>query len=149
MRDLELWHRLARGEPVTADELLALAAWPIVRRAPFLGAVVPLAEHAEPVIRGAALRALAGARGHIGVSALVRGLDDDDADVRAAALAALRDTARDAPARYAHAMFHSRVEIRRASLSGPLSQALTEMAIYLRGDAACADLAAAVPWPSG
>ncbi|HUJ63487.1 MAG TPA: hypothetical protein VLX92_33540, partial [Kofleriaceae bacterium] len=69
MRDLELWRRLAAGT-AGADELAPLAAHPLGRRGPFVGPLVALATHAEPAVRIAALRALAGARGTTGVRAI-------------------------------------------------------------------------------
>src|SRR5689334_22472692 len=98
MRDLDLWRRLETGDVAgAAGELEALAERSLAARAPFLGAIARLAEHAEPALRAAALRGLAGARGVPGVRAIVRGLGDDDEGVRRAALAALRATAGDAP----------------------------------------------------
>jgi hypothetical protein len=154
MRDLELWRRLEAGEIAEIaeiagieDELAALAGRPMEARAPFLGAIARLAEAGEPAVRAVAVRALAGARGVPGVRAIVRGLDDDDEGVRRAAIAALRETARDAPMRYAHALFHRRAEVRREALVA-VPRGATELAPYLRGDPACAEAAAATPWPS-
>lgn len=145
MRDLELWRRISRGE-VTAAELAPVAHWPLARRAPHLGPLAALARSAEPELRAVALTALGGARGVAGVRALVAGLDDPDDRVWRAALAALRETARDAPGRYVHALFHARVEVRRAALAD-VPRAAAETGAYLRSDPACADLAAALPWP--
>ncbi len=145
MRDLELWRRIASGE-VTAAELAPVAAWSLARRAAHLGALATLVGHADPAIRGAALATLAGVRGVPGVRALVAALDDPDAGVWRAALEALRATARDAPGRYVHALFHERTEIRLAALE-EVPRAALEAAAYLRADPACAQLAAALPWP--
>lgn len=145
MRDLELWRKIERGD-ASATEIAALASWTLAQRAAHLGLVAPLATHADPEIRIAAFGALAGARGVPGVRTLVAGLDDPDERVWRAALDALRATARDAPGRYVHALFHERVEIRRAALAD-VPRAATEAAAYLRADPACADLAAALPWP--
>ena len=146
MRDLELWRRLTAGDAAPAD-LLALADWPLDRRAPYLGAIEPLALHPDPAMRAAALRALAGVRGVSGVRAIVSGLEHDDEAVRTAALDALRATARDAPSRFAHALFHPRAEIRRAALAGEVPRAAADLGGYLRADPHCADLAARCPWP--
>jgi hypothetical protein len=60
MRDLELWRRLETGEVSgLARELEALAVRPLAARAPFLGAVARLTEHAEPALRAAAGRSFA------------------------------------------------------------------------------------------
>jgi hypothetical protein len=67
--------------------------------------------------------------------------------VRAAAVEGLRLTARDAPVRFAHALFHPRPEVRRAALGFELPGELGAIALRLRADPAAADLAAKVPWP--
>src|SRR5690349_4546355 len=115
MRDLDLWRRL-RDRVVTPDELRTLASWTLARRGPYLGGIAALVEHDDPAMRAGAVLALSGARGYPGVVAIVRRLDDADEGVRAAAVAALAATARDAPARYAHAVFHPRAEVRLAAL---------------------------------
>src|SRR4051794_21854512 len=110
MRDLEISRRLATGA-VTPDEVTVLGQATLAGRAAMFGHVLALADHADPAMRAAALWALAGARGVPGVRALVRGLGDADAAVRDAAVAGLRATGRDAPHRYAHALFHPDVAI--------------------------------------
>ncbi len=142
MRDLEIF----TGEP-TPDALLELAGWTLQRRAPYLGKLLALVERQDPAIRAAALTGLAGASGVGGVRAIVRGLDDPDPAVRSAALAALRVTAREAPDRYVHAIFHPSVEIRRASLIDLPPQS-SGLAVYLRADPACADVAIDAVWPT-
>ncbi|MBV8756620.1 MAG: hypothetical protein JO257_05080, partial [Deltaproteobacteria bacterium] len=146
MRDLDLWRRLGSGE-VTAAELAVVATWPLSRRGAYVGGIVALLGHADAAVRAAAVGVLAGARGVAGLRAIVQALDDADDRVRAAALDALRVTARDAPVRFAHALFHSRVEVRRAALAGELPIAARHIAARLRADPACAELAALVPWP--
>lgn len=145
MRDLELWRTIARGE-VTAAELAPVIGWSLARRAAHLGLIAPLAQAPEPALRAAALSALSGVRGVAGVRALVAALADPDEGVWRAALASLRETAREAPGRYVHALFHSRVEVRRAALAD-VPRAAIDLAGYLRADPACADLAAELPWP--
>nr|MBA2543577.1 hypothetical protein [Deltaproteobacteria bacterium] len=142
MRDLEIWS----GEP-SPDSLAQLATWTLARRSPYFGKLRALVDRPEVALRAAVLRALAGATGVEGVRAIVRGLDDGEASVRMAALDALRLTARDAPNRYAHAVFHRTVEIRRASLEA-MPPAASKLAIYLRADPACADLTENAAWPS-
>jgi hypothetical protein len=148
VRDLEIWRQLQAGTIAPAD-LAAVARWSLQRRGPYLGAIVPLAAHADPALREAALLALAGVRGVPGLRAIVAGLDDDIESVRAAAMRALRETARAAPYRYAHAMFHPRVEVRREALAHPdLPTAAAELGVYLRADPACAEAARDAPWPT-
>src|SRR6185295_6961583 len=114
MRDLDIGRRLAGA--VTPEEVRSLGDRPLAGRAPYLAGLVALIDHADPALRAAALCALAGARGVPGLRAIVARLDEAD-PVRDAALAALRAAARDAPARYAHALFHPRAEVRRAALA--------------------------------
>ncbi len=146
MRDLELWRHLAAGNADPA-ELARLAAWPVARRAPYVGAIAPLAEHADPAMRTAAIAALAGVHGATGVRAIARALDDEHDTVRAAAVEALRATAREAPYRFVHALFHPRADVRLAALAGELPRDANAIAIHLRADPACAAAAAHVPWP--
>ncbi|HTL33033.1 MAG TPA: hypothetical protein VL326_07905 [Kofleriaceae bacterium] len=147
MSDLAIHRRLAAGEPRTED-LEEIAGWSLARRVAYLGLVKPLAQqHGDPAIRGAALRTLAGARGYEGVRTIVARLDDAEESVRAAALEALRVVARDVPERYVHALFHPRADVRRAALEGELSLSLGKLAIYLRADPECAELAAKLRWP--
>jgi HEAT repeat protein len=125
MRDLDIWRRLESGAATPAD-LAALAALPLGRRCAYVGAGLRLVTHADPRIRTAALGVLAGSRGFEGVRALVAALDDDDESVRSAALDALRETARDAPTRFAHALFHRRPDVRRAALATELADPIAE-----------------------
>ena len=148
MRDLEIWRQLQAGTIASAD-LAAVAQWSLQRRGPYLGLIQPLAAHADPAIREAALLALGGVRGVPGLRAIVAGLDDAEPRVRDAAVRALRETARAAPYRYAHAMFHPRPEIRREALAHPdLPTTAAELGIYLRADPDCAEAARAAPWPA-
>ncbi len=145
MRDLELSRRLD-ANTVSADELAALANTPLDGRGVFLARIVTLAEHEDPELRKAALACLAGARGVRAVRAIAARLDDDDEGVRMAAVDALRATTREGTARYVHALFHPRVDVRRSALHDVPTQ-VAEMASYLRADPACADLIVDVPWP--
>lgn len=144
MRDLDLWRRLATGS-VEPGEIIALSIQSLTRRAPYLGGLVALAQHANASLRAAALDALAGVRGVPGVRVLVAALDDDEPTVRAAALRALRTTSLDAPHRFVHALFHERLDVRRRALTEVPPNA-TGLAVHLRADAACADLAATIPF---
>ncbi|HEV7559503.1 MAG TPA: HEAT repeat domain-containing protein, partial [Kofleriaceae bacterium] len=147
MHDLDVWRRLATTR-ATASDLQAIANLAIGRRAPYIGRIASLVGDGDPEIRAAAIRALAGCAGAPGVRAVVAALDDDHDDVRAAAIHALMVTVVEAPARSVHALFHSRVDVRRAVLASPLSQAVAEIAIHLRADPECADLAANLAWPA-
>ncbi|MEJ7734854.1 MAG: HEAT repeat domain-containing protein [Polyangiaceae bacterium] len=94
-----------------------LAALALDQRAPLLGAIEPLLRHADAEVRAAAVAALAGADGLRAVRALVACLDDAHAAVRAAAVEALRASSEQQPARYAHALFHGRQDVRVHALS--------------------------------
>jgi len=146
MRDLDIGRRFASAQATVAD-LDALAARTLAQRGPYLGAILALVRASDPALRAAAVRALDGVRGVPGVRAVVEALAHADVAVSTAAVGALRTTARDAPVRFAHALFHPRVEIRRAALGGELLAKVAEIAIYLRADPACADLARAIAWP--
>ncbi len=148
MRDLEIWRRLV-ARTATTDDVHAVASLPLARRVAYLGYVLPLAGDEDPAMRAAALRGLAGARGIEAVRAIVAHLDDPEAGVRAAALEALRAVASNAPYRYVHALFHPRLDVRRASLDGDLPARIAELAIYLRGDPEVADLMDKTRWPDG
>ena len=147
MRDLEIWRHLANGT-VDASELLAVMRWPIQRRGPYLGYIAALTAHTDEHIRGFAIAALGGCRGVPGVRAIVQALDDDSDIVRNVAVAALRETAREAPYRYAHALFHHRVEIRLEALQLQPTSAASELGVYLRADPACSEAARSSPWPT-
>jgi hypothetical protein len=144
MRDLELWRRIGDA---TAAELGVIASWRLLRRAPFLAGAMALTSQGDPAIRAAAVQVLAGVRGVPGVRAIVARLDDDDEHVRTAAVAALRTTAIDAPVRFAHALFHPRLDVRRAALASSLPGELGAIALRLRADPACTDLTAKLEWP--
>lgn len=150
MRDLDIGRRLATAA-VTPADLDALGALGLAQRGPYLGAIARLVTAPDPALRVAAVSALAGVRGVPGVQRLVGALADPAADVSAAAVEALRATAREAPVRFAHALFHARPEVRRAALAGDPATNVAELAIYSRGDPdpAAAALARAISWPSG
>ena len=146
VRDLEIWRRLVAGV-ATVDDLTAIGQHNLGRRVSFLGGIVAYTTHEQPAMRTAALAALRGARGMIGVRAIVARLDDDDAEVRVAAVEALAATSIEAPARFAHALFHPREDVRKIALQRLASPEVATLAIYLRADAPCADLAIMARWP--
>ncbi|HTJ41634.1 MAG TPA: hypothetical protein VL463_06035 [Kofleriaceae bacterium] len=147
MNDLELWRRLLAGHATPAD-VAELAGLGMAARAPYLAWLERLARAEDPAMRAAVMRALSEARGVPGVRAIVAGLDDDEAAVRANAVASLAATARSAPMRAVHALFHPRPDVRRAALAIEAERPTTELAAYLRADPACAELAARAPWPA-
>jgi hypothetical protein len=146
MRDLDIWRRLV-ARTAGVEDVRAVATLPIGRRLAYVGHVLPLVVDGAPAMRAAALRALGGARGIEAVRAIVARLDDPEAEVRLAALEALREIARDAPYRFVHALFHPRLDVRRAALDGELPIRIAELAVYLRADRELADLTHKARWP--
>ncbi len=123
MDDLRL-HRLIGTPEAEPDALVALLAAlaerDVKQRAPWIGMLGPALACADARVRAAAVRALGGAAGRVGVAAIVRALDDGDAQVRAAAAAAMLATAKVQPQRIAHVVFHSRADVRRAAYDAEL-----------------------------
>src|SRR5688500_8290807 len=109
MKDLLLW-RLLQAEPLDAAAVVpllqALAARPIGERWPFFAFIGPAIDASAPEVRAAAVATLAGAKGPLALPAIVARLDDGDARVRLAAVAALRECAVGHPELWAHALFH-------------------------------------------
>lgn len=158
MDDLELFRMLRHG----ATDAAALAALvgrlaqlPVVDRFPLLGWVLlRAATHADAAVRVAAMRAFAGAEGLPAAEAIVRALDDDAADVRAAAVEALAASASTRPVRWAHAVFHRRTDVRRAAASHAGPSGRDALALHLAADDGCRDvvlarLAAPATTPEG
>lgn len=117
MDDLRLHRLLARPED-DADAIVSLldelAAREVKQRGPWIGMLGPALASADARVRAAAVAALGGVAGRVGVAAIVRALDDGDEAVRAAAAAAMLVTARAQPQRIAHVVFHGRPDVRRA-----------------------------------
>lgn len=148
MRDVQLWWRLQDElDAELLPELEQLAELPLRKRGPFFGLMSPLLSHADARLRRAAIRVLSGTRGMAGVRAVTGALDDPELSVRLAAVEALRATAKDEPARWAHAIFHPRVDVRLAALAGEAPEHAAYMGAYLRSDAQCRETAKAAPWP--
>jgi len=143
-QDLVIGRRLVDGSASVAD-VVELAQWPMSRRAPLLGTVFARRNDPDPAMRAAALSALRGVRGVPGVRAIVAGLGDQA--TRDAARLSLVHTARDAPMRWVHALFHPDVEVRRAAIPDTPAGAL-DMLPYLRADPMCADLVLGARWLS-
>src|SRR4051794_3270773 len=109
MKDLLLFRLLRAPEldpPALAPLLDELAGLPVAERFPFLGLLPRALAHPEPVLRAAALRALAGADGRAAFLLLIGALADVDPGVRRAAVEALRASSLGHPARWVHALFH-------------------------------------------
>ncbi|HZO17201.1 MAG TPA: hypothetical protein VFB62_28180 [Polyangiaceae bacterium] len=139
MRDVVLFESLRAGAP-EPDELVRmleeLARLTLEERVPLFG-VLPLGHH-DARVRRAAMTALAGANGRLAMAAMLAALDDDDREVRLAAVEAWRSL-RDQPMRWAHVVFHRDPDVRRAALDGPSSL----LHFYLLADDICAPLSRA------
>lgn len=149
MRLLELWQRLQANEH-GADMLPALrelAALDLKQRGPWLPALVSLLGAADAELRAAAIAAFAGTNGVPGLRRIVAALDDDDERVRRAAIAALVVSTTTTPARWAHALFHRRPEVRRAAVIAAPEPARWMLA-WARADPSLAALVRDAPWPT-
>ncbi len=143
MHDLAFWRSLRHRKIDTADlvaKLREAAEWPELERLPFLGFLPPLFAHADPGVRAAAVACLAGCVGCAAFELMVAALNDPDADVRLAAVEALRTSAMSGHAeRWAHVLFHPRGDVRQAGLR--LDRRFpppAAWAIYLLPDPVCA-----------
>jgi hypothetical protein len=148
MNDLEFWRSL-RHRGFEGAELIAglreVAEWPVQERLPFLGFLPSLCSHPDAGVRSAALGCLGGCFGTTAYEHLVTGLDDPEEEVRQAAVEALRTTLTGADvARWAHALFHPRADVRRAALRADRPFPPPDWwAVYLLADPANADVARA------
>lgn len=149
MRDVQLWWRLHdEPGPELAQELEQLATLSLRERSPFLGLIKPLLAHADLRLRRAALACLTGARGMVGLRAIVAALDDDDASIRMTAVECLRDVAASEYVRWTHALFHPRPDVRTAALQGEAPKNTAHFGAYLRADPINRELAEAAPFPN-
>ncbi|HWB79270.1 MAG TPA: hypothetical protein VG755_30120, partial [Nannocystaceae bacterium] len=149
MRLLELWERLEAGERSIEmlPPLRRLATLSMAERGPWLSAAIALAKAEAPELRAAAIALFDGTTAVPGLRHVVDALDDDDEMVRAAAIAALASACVAAPARWAHAIFHARVEVRRAAV--PLTpEPARWMLAWARADPQLAELVQGAPWPA-
>lgn len=148
MRDVQLWWRLhdAPG-PDQVEELEQLAELPLRDRSPFIGLIAPLLSQEHVGLRRAAVRALSGARGVVGIRALVDALSDPEESVRLAAVESLREVSKAEPARWAHVLFHPRADVRKAGLAGEVQDNCAHYAAYLRADPETRELARTHPFP--
>jgi hypothetical protein len=145
VNDCELWELLgnaraagdARRGARLAGLLEELAAVSLADRWPFFGRIEVALGHDDAAVRAAATRALAGAAGHPGLKAIVRHLDDAEAPVRAAAVAALAASSASDPARWAHAAFSRHADVRVAAVANPPGKRLPWYALLLLPDDAC------------
>jgi hypothetical protein len=140
MKDLLLFRLLRAPEldPAALAPLLdELAGLPVAGRFPFLGLLPRALAHADPGLRAAALRALAGADGRAAFLLLIGALADADPGVRRAAVEALRASSLGHPARWVHALYHPLPDVRRAAIDGPFPPATAVCAFGLLADPVC------------
>jgi hypothetical protein len=118
MDDLGLYQRLLDGsvDASDVDELAALAARTLGRRAPFFGVIDSALTHVDPALRAAGLRILGGGDGRLGLQCLLDAFVDPDSGVRAAAVSAFRESCTNQPLRWAHTLFHPSGQVRSQAL---------------------------------
>jgi hypothetical protein len=146
VKDLELWRRLHDDEldaHATAPLLDQLAALHLRQRFPFFGALTRALGHADPAVRAGAVASLRGADGLLAFRAMIAALDDAVEVVRASALEALRVSAAGHPARWMHALFHRRADVRRMAVATPGPPQADGHAVYLLADDACREVVVA------
>lgn len=152
MNDLELWERLNALDDEEdleglAASVRALAELTTAERAPFLGFIDLLLKHPRHQVRIAAAALLGGSRGQGGFQRIVGLLDDEDTDVRAEAVRALRRSSGATPWRWVHAIFHPREDVRRLALETEAPSKMETLGAYLRADPNLRELAKRSPWP--
>ncbi len=151
MNDLQLWHLLG-NDNLDVEEVVALLEQlkdlPLSQRFPFFGRLDAALMDGDPRLRRAAIGTLAGASGLPAYRWIVRGLSDDDPSVRLAATEALRESATYAPARWAHALFHHKADVRQATFHGEAVTGCEWFNLFLLSDPTCADTAAESLMPS-
>jgi hypothetical protein len=164
MRDVEIWEQLQPPsgaallpgeEPPSrsADELLvALEQLRIAsfrHRVAFFGLAAAHCQHPDPRVRVAALAVLSGVTGIEGLRAVIAGLDDEQVEVRLAALDALATSAQPPQdLRLAHALFHPRPDVRHHA-GAQLTTGLSWLCGYLRCDPYCFELVRQQPLQAG
>ena len=139
MNDLELWERLTNLDAEEdldglAASLRSLGSLAPRVRAPFMGFIDMLLEHPHAGLRAAAVGLLSEVSGRSGIERIVASLDDDDAEVRAEAVRILREVSCSTPARWAHAMFHPRLDVRRLAVESKPIPKLEYLGAYLHAD---------------
>lgn len=142
MDDLLLFRLLRerRYDAAELGELLAtVAGLTPAARAPFLGLLAPLLEEPARPHRAAALRCLAGCEGSEAVQLAQGLLDDEDDEVREAALVFFQTLAIRAPMRWVHVVFHGDLRVRRGALREGAPTGASSMAFALLADEGCRD----------
>jgi hypothetical protein len=144
MDDLRLF-RLLSERTHDADGLRGLleelARQSTLVRLPFLGLLVPLLEGGNPGLKAAAIRCLMGCEGAEATRLIAAYLEDDDPEVRGAALDFFRDISRSQPWRWVHVAYHPDARIRRAAFEDGVAVEAASMGFPLLVDEACGELA--------
>ena len=139
---IELWQLLRTNAPreMLLPRLSAAAEFSLHFRFPLFGVLPSACEHADPEIRSAALRLLAGATGPVAWKRIVAGLDDSEPIVRIAAVQALHISAEEAPPRLVHGLFHPDPKVRHALCLLPWLEAGRPFYLHLLADEACREI---------
>lgn len=139
MRDLRLWKILRAGD-WKKEELLELLAeakeLPLVRRCIYIPACRELVRDEDPMVRKAAIELLCEATGLLSLQFSIDALADDDEGVRSAAMKNVAVAATDDRALWAHAVFHERLDARRAAAEQIVARGgrASSFLIYLMAD---------------
>jgi hypothetical protein len=141
--DLRLF-RLLREPTLDAGAIVPLlrelAELRVAERVPFFGLLERALTDGDAELRRAAARALGGANGVLAFRRLVTALADEASAVRAAAVEALRASSDGQPARWAHVVFHSREDVRRAGLEGDAPLHTGHLTLAAIADPACSQV---------
>ncbi len=142
------WLESDSDDGALVERLRGAAVLPLPKRVAYLGLASMMANASErsPAARAAAVECLAGCAGIVGLSAIVRALDDEAMEVRVAAVDALRKSSMVQPLRWAHALFHRRLDVRERALDVGAPEGSVHLVPYLRAHPQLRSRAAAVPW---
>lgn len=135
MRDLLLFRLLVDrswGDPALPELLGSFTRLSLRDRAPYFGALLEILAEGPTSLHADALDSLAGAEGYAAVRAIVAALSEPE--VRLSAVRALRRASETHPARWAHALFHPDVEVRRAATEQPSPEQARHLELYLVSD---------------
>ena len=135
VRDLTLFRILAQrayDDPELPELLRVLAEATPRDRVPFFAGLLEILDEGPTALHPAALNALAGADGYLGVRTIVRHLED----ATEPALAALKRAAEANPSRWAHAIFHPNDAVRVAAATMGAPEHGRHLELHLVGDVA-------------
>jgi hypothetical protein len=144
------WRRMDCADPgvEVLDALERIVGTELSARAAILPWLRAMRSSRDPRARRLAVALVAGATGVAAWRSMVAGLDDDDAEVRDAAVDAMAASCVAQPMRWAHALFHRRPEVRRLAATRTPESARVLLA-WGRADPVIAAACVDAPWPAG